>query len=252
MNMLPSPGRKNNPEEGKPVLPVRVSRRVFFLLTGQDLRNDKTTARVRQAVESSAEVVHISLFHLVEAAREVRRLALAFVASVTADCVYYDRQRQPVGNDLFDAMLAMVPGPGDPQAHEQGKVAVIETVVQLYPDTLAEKIDRMATRLRDLGVEDITPAKLIKQARAICTRDGLDIREVRSQRVKTGTDRFQSTQPIQVDLGGDVLWVRLRLGIPFFMRRPGLGWTRCSQETYEAIRAELEAAPSSDPDLPDW
>ncbi|MCY2987630.1 MAG: hypothetical protein NTY19_07170 [Planctomycetota bacterium] len=249
---IPSANIKNRPTQVKPVLPLLVNRHRLIILTLQHLQKADTTARVRQAVESSAEAVRISLVHLPEASREERHLALAFVASLKADCVYYDRQRQPVGNDLFDAMLAIVPGPYDPHAHEQVKVAVIETVVQLYPDTLADKVDRMAARLRELGVEDITPAKLIKQARAICKRDGLDIREVRSQRVKTGTDRFRSTLPVRVDLDGDVLWVRLRRGIPFFRRGPGLGSTRCSAETFECVREELEAAPSSAPDLPDW
>lgn len=49
-----------------------------------------------------------------------------------------------------------------------------------------------------------------------------------------------------------MLWVRLRYGIPFFRRGPRLGSTRCSQETFEAVREAIEAAPSSAPDLPDW
>lgn len=65
-------------------------------------------------------------------------------------------------------------------------------------------------------------------------------------------DRLRSTLPVQIDLDGDALWVRLRRGIPFFQRGAGLGWTRCSQETYGAVRKALAVAPPSEPDLPDW
>jgi hypothetical protein len=96
---------------------------------------------------------------------ELRVVTLSFLASLQIAGFVADRNRAPCSS-FFEAMLGLLVVNSDLGAYERANRAVLEAAVLAHSDALEGACDRVAKRLRDLGVK-VTIGELKKQARHI-------------------------------------------------------------------------------------
>ncbi len=91
MSSIASSCGKNKPQEGTPVLVLRLNGHVIKV-TAEDLRSDETADRLRQDVVIAPDTVDVSLAHLLKASHEDRFPAIDLLVSLNANCTFHGEQ----------------------------------------------------------------------------------------------------------------------------------------------------------------
>ncbi len=129
-----------------------------------DLTDRQRRENARQAVAGAAAPPLVHLQNLLNWPDDRRWHVLRFLAEAATACRFKTAEGVE-HTDLFEAVLALMPGEQDVRLFLQGRRAAIETAALLFPNDLDTACSHIANRLRGLGVKGVRPQSLCKLAR---------------------------------------------------------------------------------------
>lgn len=127
---------------------------------------DVPIALYQQQWANVRELVFV-LQNLLDWPNDLRSRALCFIVGIGRAYTIrvYDSDEET--DDIFDASLRLMVGPGDVDRCERGRRAALEAGVLSHPNAIEPVCNRIQTRLQELGVRGYKLSDLIEDARRI-------------------------------------------------------------------------------------
>ncbi len=174
MTSLPTFPPGGNMSSGATTAPYAVQSPLIVLIennrleiSAADLRDEMSTAALRERIQSSPGMVAFVLSQLLEWTDDDRWAVLDFVVGLSNTCDVRATETGPAEGNLFDVILSLMVGHEEVIRCERGRMAAVEAAALVYPDALPPACNRIQGRLRELRVSGFRVGSLLVEARAI-------------------------------------------------------------------------------------